>query len=229
MPTRSTRVEVVCRELAAQIIAESYPVGSWLPSERKLSEQMGVSRTVMREATRQLQSEGFIRIQHGKGILVVNEAHGSFEKTINRMVPDDIRRLQQLVEARLILEPEVAALAAERRSAAQLKTLKRIQLQFEKVDTVEAGVEIDLQFHTELADAAENAVIRLMLDACAQVSRTSRSLTLSNYPLDTAVKHHQGILDAIEARDSRLARARMRRHIQHASSDLDQLMKQSGK
>ncbi|MCC5835633.1 MAG: FadR family transcriptional regulator [Opitutales bacterium] len=229
MRTRSTRVELVCRELADRILSGEYPVGSWLPAERKLSELMGVSRTVMREATRQLQSEGLIRIQHGKGISVVNEAHGSFEKTISRMVPDDVGRLQQLVEARMILEPEVAALAAERRTKVQLRKLKKIQSEFEAVESVKEGVEADLRFHTQLAEAADNHVIQIMLDACAQVSRTSRSLTLTNYPLATAVKHHQGILDAVEAGDGKLARRRMRRHIQHASSDLKTLIQEKEK
>lgn len=223
---RSTRVEVVGRKLAERILDGEFPVGSWLPAERRLSEEMGVSRTVMREAMRHLQSEGLIRIQHGKGVLVVNEAHGSFGKAINRIIPDDVSRLRQLVEARLIVEPEVAALAALRAENVNVRELERIQALFAGVGDADEGVELDMAFHSEIARAAGNSIILMMLDACAQVSRKSRLLTLSAYPVSTAIDHHQGILEAIAEGKNKLARSRMKRHIMHASSDLDEIIKQ---
>lgn len=225
---RSTRVEDVCRRLAGRILAKDYEKGSWLPSERRLAEELGVSRTVMREATRQLQSEGLIRIFHGRGIQVVNETHGSFERTVSRMVPDDVARLQQLVEARMLLEPEVAAMAAKRKDNHHIAQMREIQEAFRKADSSEEGVELDMDFHTALAEAAGNSVIRLMLDAIAHLGRESRLLTLTNYPIKGAQRDHDRILDAVEAGDGALARKRMHEHIAHASADLTSLMEQEG-
>lgn len=226
---RSTRVDIIGRKLAERILTGEFDVGSWLPAERKLAEDMGVSRTVMREAMRHLQSEGMIRIQHGKGVLVVNEAHGSFSKAINRIIPDDVSRLRQLVEARLIVEPEVAALAAIRATRSRRNALREIQESFACVEDAELGVELDMAFHSEIALAAGNSVILVMLEACAQISRKSRLLTLSAYPVTTAIEHHRGILEAIVDGNERLARRRMKRHVLHASSDLDEVINRLGK
>ena len=68
-------VEGVCQQLAAIIRGDTSTHERWLPAERSLAEQLGVSRTVVREATKRLEQQGMLEIQHGTGIKVVDKLH----------------------------------------------------------------------------------------------------------------------------------------------------------
>ena len=105
-------VEDVCQRLATEIRAERNGGDGWLPPERQLAEQLGVSRTVIREATKRLELQGLIEVQHGIGIKVVDKLHKPLNGSLALLIPDTADRLRQLVEVRLLVEPEVARLAA---------------------------------------------------------------------------------------------------------------------
>jgi DNA-binding transcriptional regulator YhcF (GntR family) len=124
-------VERVCQQLAELIRGGSAEEERWLPGERSLAEKLGVSRTVVREATKRLEQQGMLEIQHGTGIKIVDRLHRPLNDSLTLLIPDMADRLQQLNDARLSIEPDAAAYAAQRATKEQLKTMRRIQKQLE--------------------------------------------------------------------------------------------------
>ena len=117
-------VERVCQQLAELIRGGSAEEERWLPGERSLAEKLGVSRTVVREATKRLEQQGMLEIQHGTGIKIVDRLHRPLNDSLTLLIPDMADRLQQLNDARLSIEPDAAAYAAYRTEA--LAELKQI-------------------------------------------------------------------------------------------------------
>ena len=214
-------VEGVCQQLAELIRGGAASEERWLPAERSLAEKLGVSRTVVREATKRLEQQGLLEIQHGNGIKVVDKLHRPLNDSLSLLLPDVVERLQQLNETRLAIEPDAAAFAAQRASKEQLQTLRRVQGQLEKAPDHAAAIEADIAAHHAIADASGNLIYRLILDSLAELSIASRLRTIGRIGKQTAVEHHARILDAIERRDPPAAREAMHEHILAAGQDMD--------
>jgi len=214
-------VERVCQQLAEIIRGGNAAEERWLPGERLLADKLGVSRTVVREATKRLEQQGMLEIQHGTGIKVVDRLHRPLNDSLSLLIPDVAERLQQLHETRLSIEPDVAAFAAQRATKEQIRTLRRIQTQLEKASDNPSAIEADIAFHHAVADASGNLIYRLILDSLAEIGIASRLRTIGRIGKQAAIEHHAQVLDAIEARDPDTARQAMRRHILAAGEDMD--------
>ncbi len=214
-------VERVCQQLAELIRGGSTEEERWLPGERSLAEKLGVSRTVVREATKRLEQQGMLEIQHGTGIKIVDRLHRPLNDSLTLLIPDMADRLQQLNEARLSIEPDAASSAAQRATKEQIKTMRRIQTQLEKAPDNAAAIEADIAAHHAIADASGNLIYRLILDSLAEIGVTSRLRTIGRIGKKTAIEHHEAILSAIERRDAEVAREAMRIHILAAGEDMD--------
>ncbi len=214
-------VEGVCQQLAELIRGGDSEKDRWLPGERSLAEKLGVSRTVVREATKRLEQQGMLEIQHGNGIKVVDRLHRPLNDSLSLLIPDVAERLQQLNETRLSIEPDAAAFAAQRATKEQVRTLRRIHTQLERAADGPAAIEQDIAFHHAVADASGNLIYRLILDSLAEIGIASRLRTIGRIGKQAAVEHHAQVLAAIEAGDSDAAREAMRRHIVAAGEDMD--------
>jgi DNA-binding FadR family transcriptional regulator len=193
----------------------------WLPAERSLAEQLGVSRTVVREATKRPEQQGLLEVQHGTGIRVVDKLHRPLNGSLELLIPDIAERLQQLNETRLSIEPYSAGLAAQRATKEQIRALRRIHADLETAPDNTAAIVADLNLHRALAEASGNLIFRLILDSLAEVGLASRQRTIGRIGKSTAIEHHARVLDAIEARDPGAARQAMHRHILDAGEDMD--------
>ncbi|HQW30199.1 MAG TPA: FadR/GntR family transcriptional regulator [Verrucomicrobiales bacterium] len=214
-------VERVCQQLAELIRGGSAEEERWLPGERSLAEKLGVSRTVVREATKRLEQQGMLEIQHGTGIKIVDRLHRPLNDSLSLLIPDVADRLSQLNEARLSIEPDAAVLAAQRATKEQIRTLRRIQTQLEKAPDNAAAIELDIAFHHAIADASGNLIYRLILDSLAEIGITSRLRTIGRIGKEAAIEHHEAILSAIERHDAESAREAMHSHILAAGQDMD--------
>jgi len=217
----SSLVEVVCQQLAGLIRGDQTGAERWLPAERSLAEQLGVSRTVVREATKRLEQQGLLEVQHGTGIRVVDKLHRPLNGSLELLIPDVAERLQQLNETRLSIEPESAGLAAQRATREQIRALRRIHAELEAAADNAAAIVADLNFHRAVAEASGNLIFRLILDSLAEVGLASRQRTIGRIGKAPAIEHHAQVLDAIEARDPEAARQAMRHHILAAREDMD--------
>lgn len=217
--TRSLALELVSA-LSARLRAGTYPAGERLPTEAVLMAEFGVSRTVVREALSKLQAAGLVETRHGVGTF----AAGWGDAAAFRVTPEQMSTLQDVIavlELRIAIETEAAALAALRRSPEDLARLRAAVRAF--ADAVSGGrdaVGPDVEFHQAVARATQNthfvdviaalgrgAIPRARLKDAAGRSREQQAY------LQRVNLEHEGILDAIAAGDAEAARAAMRTHL----------------
>lgn len=213
--SRTDRVSLVADRLERAILAGEYGAGDLLPSERELSAQLGVSRSVVREAFGRLGSLGLVRSVHGSGTRVEAPSDRVVTLGYQRLLHRPDFRLEHLAEVRLPLETAIAARAAVHRSAEHLQRLHRTQTVLGgKRRTLEARIQADLDFHSILAEATGNPFFQIVLTPIQQLLLESRRRTLSRYGSEIAFQHHAQILAAVESTDANAAAQAMRLHIE---------------
>ena len=217
----STLVDQVCSALAQELRSEIEQGDGWLPPEREMALKLGVSRTVLREAAKRLELQGLIEIKHGIGIRAVDHLHKPLSGSLSLLLPDMADRLQQLMEARLLIEPEIARLAALRASEAQLASLAECHLTLEAAQGHEQAVLADIEFHRQLARLSGNEVLALLLESLSELGRASRQLTIGNVGKERALRHHAAILQAVTQRQPEQAAQAMRQHVAQAIDDME--------
>jgi GntR family transcriptional repressor for pyruvate dehydrogenase complex len=203
-------------ELQQRIRKGEWQPGSHLPSITHLAHSFGVSTGSVREALRSLQSLGMVRIEHGRGVIV-----------ISNQIDEDVQQLQSnltianvvsFAEARRLIEPELAALAAERGSDIELTEILQLAITMEQ--HVVAGLdfgESDTAFHHAIASAAHNPVLSQMMMSMHDLFLMSRQLTSKELGMtDRAVRYHRLIADAIQNRNASQARLLMLAHMNDA-------------
>jgi len=225
IPRVPSLVHEVSQRLAAEVALRIASGEPFLPPERELAPRLGVSRPVIREATKRLELQGLVEIEHGVGTRVVDKLHKPLNGSLTLLIPDPTERLRQLNETRLAIEPAAAAAAAERATAAQRRELRAIHQRLAAADDSHEAIACDVAFHRALAEASGNLMFRLILDSLADIGLESRQRTIGRVGKAPAVLHHAEILAGLERRDPAAACAAMQRHIEAAGRDmqLDQL------
>lgn len=197
--------------------------GEWLPGERlpsitHLAKELEVSTGSVREALRSLQSMGLVRIEHGRGVFVA-DVRLSMDLA-NRFQEVTIGLIIALTEARRILEPELAALAAERGTDGELDALECLARQME--DEASQGldfVEPDVQFHRRIVQAARNPILYQLMESVHDLFLESRRITSTEAGMTArAVRYHLLIAEAIRDRNAPQARLLMLAHMNDALS-----------
>lgn len=208
------RTENLTAQLRQQILDDTLPLGTKLPSESELITAHGVSRTVVREALTQLRAEGLIHTRRGTGSFVL--AAPAEAQTTPTPAPRTTQDRTLLIEYRMALECEAAALAAARRTQRQLAAMTVALEGFAAaVEHPATAVEQDFAFHRLLADASGNphlseAVSRLG-PTMISMPRTRLEASAARHQL--AAQEHQTILDAVREADPAAASAAMRVHL----------------
>lgn len=213
-------VEKVCERLADLIRAQSPGDNAFLPTERDLSAQLGVSRSVVREATKRLEQQGLLEIRQGLGIRSVNRLHKPLSDALHLLVPNEMERLRQLVELRLIVEPENARLAAERATPEQLAALAAAHDHLITAETPSDSVAADMEFHRLLAVASGNQISGLLLHSLSDLLEASLNHGYRRVTPKLAIQQHAAILAALEKRDPAAAARATTRHLLSARTDL---------
>ncbi|HHY93625.1 MAG TPA: FadR family transcriptional regulator [Firmicutes bacterium] len=207
-PIQSIRLYKQVEERLLQLInAGLIKPGDRLPSEKTLQEQLGISRSVLREALRILEANGLVVSQQGRG------------RYLRGPEPDHYVAIQkatlgEIYETRLVLEPAVAGWAAERATPEQMARLEKVLARMEHSPRSEAD---DFPFHLGLAQACGNEF------ACRQVTEQITLLSrvhdeafppsLREMPLGPWVREHRAILEAVQARDAAQAYRLMYEHL----------------
>lgn len=214
-------VEQVCSRLTRQLRHSTETSDGRLPPERVMAAKLGVSRTVLREATKRLELQGILEIRHGSGIRAVDRLHQPLNGSLSLLLPEIPERLRQLIETRAALEPEIARLATLRAKAADLRQLRAIHTKLLSAETHDEAIEADIEFHRTLARIAGNEILKLLLASVAELSRESRRVTIGNVGTKRAIDHHAAILKAIAARNPSAAARAMKHHMDEAARDLN--------
>ncbi|MET7766135.1 FadR/GntR family transcriptional regulator [Streptomyces sp. NPDC005336] len=210
-PRRSALADQVIAQLRAQITSGEWPVGSRIPTEPELVEQLGVARNTVREAVRALAHNGLLDIRQGSGtyVLATSELAGVMHR---RFAGADPRHVAELRSA---LETKAAQLAAERRTEQDLKQLDaqldRRERAWESGDR-EAFVEADATLHMAVVAASHNEVLaELYADLGAVVRDFLRADVSGDMRPETHMDHAR-LVEAIRERDGERAAAEASTH-----------------
>jgi GntR family transcriptional repressor for pyruvate dehydrogenase complex len=207
--------EEIARDLAHAISKGRLRPGNFLPAEQALAEKYQASRTAVREALMVLSTRGMVEVMHGRGTRVLPRHRWQLLDQLVRLVREDIDVDRSLFELRRILEVEVAGLAAERATAAQLRALREaIKRGWECVKRPEDWTVHDSTFHHLLAQASGNLLLPQVMESVSMLVRAA-ALSTARDPGATAsaMEKHETILAKVEARDPAGAREAMRRHL----------------
>ena len=219
----ATMSDRVTQALLDLIRSGAYPAKTRLPSETDMAQQFGVSRTVIREAVSRLKSEGLVESRQGSGVFV-REASGDTPYRIDPNVVDSIQSVLQLAELRRGLEAEMAAVAAERCTAAQIADIRaRLKAIDKAVAAGGDGVEEDMEFHRSIARATNNPYFASLWDFLGQFLKgaitVSRSWEARREETRREVtEEHRALFEAIAARDAEAARMAARQHMEKAQT-----------
>jgi GntR family transcriptional repressor for pyruvate dehydrogenase complex len=206
-------------QLKELILFGVFHPGERLPSERDLAEALGVSRTAIREGLGALQALGLVVIRHGSGVYVS-------DTFLSSVVPDTLGRMEadsatarDLIEVRLIVEPEIAALAASRATEEDLDRLRHDVEAFRTQLGVIRRPPTDLGFHVDLCKATHNAPLLAIVQWVIQFYAKSGQVPKAKDVLD-----HERICLAVVSRDPDAARDAMRSHLEWVRKSLNEAM-----
>ena len=220
-PVRSGRVfGSVLNELQQRLSQGEWQPGEHLPSITQLASDFAVSTGSVREALRSLQSQGLVRIEHGRGVIVISTS--SEESPFDADSADSMDNMAAFAEARRLIEPELAAYAAERGSDSELAEILHFALTMEQ--QAGSGLDFvgpDISFHRSIAQASHNPVLRQMLHGMHDLFVISRRLTSQELGMtERAVRYHRLIAEAIYERNPTQARLLMLAHMNDALSSV---------
>ncbi len=216
LPRHARLADRLYEQILEQIVSGKLEKGSRLPSEAELCRLFQVSRPIVREALSRLQADGLVRSRQGSGSYIEQQPSRAFLKLAP---PGSIADVLRCYEVRISLESEAAALAAQRRSGAQLNRIKRTLAELERiVETSELGIEADVAFHKSFVAASENhlfvsifSALEPIIESGLQIGR-GLSLLDDRTRLERVYREHARIYEGIAASDSDEARAAVRDH-----------------
>jgi GntR family transcriptional repressor for pyruvate dehydrogenase complex len=190
--------------------------GQALPSERKLAEQFKVGRAVIREAIRQLEVSGLVESRHGGGNYVREITVEHLVAPIASVLNGMSHLREELMDARLFFEPQIARAAAARATPEDLRRLEDI-ISRQEVSTVngESGAEEDAKFHDLLARATHNTVVERVMEVIDNLLEDSRARYFRSVERsETSLEGNRRILEAVRRHDQEAAQKAMVDHLE---------------
>ncbi|MBB3988291.1 DNA-binding FadR family transcriptional regulator [Sagittula marina] len=215
-----TRVALIAEDLRSRIVSGQVKPGDRLPSEAELTRQHSVSRTVVREAFAQLRTEGLVEARKGSGVYALDPVKVQ-QKPFADLDTERLSGVIELFELRSAFEIRSAALAALRRSGAQIDKIVRAQEDLSKCfDTGVSTREADFAFHYAIAEASQNKRFPEFLSLIRSGLVPRVELEAGNGPARAYVPNpdlvaeHNRIIDAIINGDPDAAEAAMKAHLE---------------
>lgn len=215
---RSRLYEEIVRQLTDLINNGTLKPGDRLPTERALALQLKVSRTAIREALRALEMMGFIESKVGEGTFVRAITMNNVISPFSSLLVQDERLMTELIEVRMLLETEIARLAAKRITPEKAKLIEAsLAMMAEEIDQGVIGIVGDNAFHNALAQAADNTAMSKILSLCGDLLSKSRKTALTRMKDQrVGLAHHREIYLAVVEGDEDLAATMMKHHLSEA-------------
>ena len=214
---KKTRLyEEVVGQLHQLIDDGKLKAGDRLPSERELAETFRVSRSSVREAIKTLENEGMVITRPGSGSFITAVNVEAIIPQLASLLSRGKDVLVDLFEMRCLVEPSIAALAAERATPADILRLKQIcGEQEQQISRDTSAVDSDAAFHLTIGQATHNAALQRLVASIVEILKPIREKSLQTPGrAHKSLASHREILVAIERHDPELARQAMQRHIQ---------------
>ncbi|HEY3079163.1 MAG TPA: FadR/GntR family transcriptional regulator [Chloroflexota bacterium] len=212
--SRSSLADDVAQRLVDLILAEGLRPGDKLPSERELTARLSVGRSSLREAVKTLTAFGVVEVNVGSGTYVAAGETSLLTRPLSWSLLIGEHSTRDVIEARRIVEVELAGLAAERATDAELDALaEKLALMSVSLENAEAFARHDLEFHLAIARAAHNQVLYQVMDTLRHVLREWFVKAFPWGDSSVLMARHRRIHDAIRARDVDAARREVAEHI----------------
>jgi GntR family transcriptional repressor for pyruvate dehydrogenase complex len=214
----------IIQQVKAQVISGELAPGDRIPSEREIAEQLGVSRTAVREALIAMEVMGLVESRPGDGTFVRTPRTEQQLEPLASLVVLEREKLTELYEMRRVMEVACASRAATRATPEQLVTLRGWLKQMEAdLHSGELGEEADFRFHLAIAESTHNS---LLLHFMHTISAGLRQVMIASrqrlYRMDgmpeLLLEEHRSIYAAIAAQDPERASVEMRRHLDGVSA-----------
>ncbi len=197
-------------------------VGDQLPPEGVLARRMGVSQVPVREAVKSLEHMGLLTVKRGSGggVFVAEPTLEPFSRFFTLLLSMGKASVGEITQARLMVEPGVAALAAMHAEPAQLEALSRAHLEYETAVRQDKPRKVsDMEFHVILAEASRNKVLEMLLKALVPLLfRTAQDHGFDQSDRLRGIREHQAVLEAVEKRDPVAAEAAMAEHVRRMAT-----------
>ena len=215
--SRVTLGEQVAAQLSDQIAEGRWEPGEKLPSEATLCCTLNIGRSTLREALKSLAFVGLVQMRPGEGTYVLDGSRNVMERILTRGLLKTEQDLKEVGEARVLLEGEIAALAAERADERDLEQLEALADEMTRSLHGEGRdfVDLDVELHLRIALCAKNKMLYDLMSPVRGILREwiSRSHRMPEIQ-QNAHKQHTKILAAIRRHDAEKARDLMRTHLQ---------------
>lgn len=220
--------QLVIEQIQDMILDGRLKKGDKLPSERDLSEQLGISRTSIREALRALEIIGLIESRQGEGNFIKGDIESSFFEPLSVMFKLNRGNPHDILEMRMILEIESAKLASKRISEEDSMELQALMIQLKKAKNEKESAKIDKKIHYKIAEITGNSLIMNLLNTISSLMETfikdAREKILEQKETrEFLVKQHENIVDALIERDTDKARLSMKEHLEYINNVIEQL------
>ena len=209
--------ELIESQIRKKIFSEQLLPGTKLPSENELATIFNTSRATVRNALSALESDRLIKVKQGvKGGAYIEELGGfPIVKHLTSLLESEKVTLQDLTKVRLIIEPEIARMAAIHRTADEIRNLgSAVKKQIDILRSKKRSIPINISFHRIIGMAARNLVLFYINDAIMNLLEYKLSKMKSNYKnKELMVKEHEDILRYIKDKNPEKAFDAMTKHI----------------
>jgi GntR family transcriptional regulator, transcriptional repressor for pyruvate dehydrogenase complex len=220
--------EAAFEKLISHVVSGDWKAGDRIPAERDLCQQLGIARTSLREALKAMELIGMLDSRVGDGTFVCERSEFLSRPLLWAFTGSDHLELRDIMEARTLLEEDLAGLAAVRASGAEVEALGDLVRTMRACITHgESILDEDMKFHLAIAAAAHNQILQNAVQLLRNLMRQwiHFKLLIPNVPA-TVLKRHERIYRAICDRDPQGARAAMREHLEETISLVAQLIAQ---
>jgi GntR family transcriptional repressor for pyruvate dehydrogenase complex len=213
---RTTLTESAFEQLISYVVKGTWRAGDRIPPERELCQKLGIARTSLREALKAMELIGMLDSRVGDGTFVCPRSEFLSRPLLWAFTGTDHAELRDIMEAREFLEQDLAGLAAERATPAELEAIHEALKRMRKcIANGESILEADMEFHLAIADAGHNEVLRNAVQLLRNLMRQWLVLKLLIPEVPTKVlKQHEAIYRAIRSRNCGAARTAMFTHLE---------------
>ena len=213
-------------ELMKYILQEPVEPGQKIPNEFELAERFSVGRSTIREAVKGLVSRGILEVRRGSGTYVINTNSIEVDPLGFGRIEDKYKLALDLFEVRLMIEPEIAALACRNASAEEIRLLKRLCDETEQLYRSSRNhISKDIEFHTCIARCSKNRVVEILIPVINSAVTTFANLTHRSLMNET-IESHRAVTQAILERDAVGAKCAMVMHLTYNRQMIMKLLKE---
>jgi GntR family transcriptional regulator, transcriptional repressor for pyruvate dehydrogenase complex len=218
---KKSTLEIVIQQIKLEIKNGNLKSGERLPSERELSDQLGVSRTSIREAVKALSFAGYLKVIQGKGTYILDAAN-KYNDVVDLFSKLSNYSLDCLMETRIMLESEFARIAALNANEDEISLIENIFKEIVNSKDINSFFVKDLEFHLTIADATHNPIMSGLMKIITEMlyKETQKIISISKYTRKNTIEITRKLVRAIKQRNALEAKKLMADHIRDIKTSL---------